>query len=71
MISQKVFTVVTPAEAGVQKFLDFLDSRFHGNDGKGAFSGFLQDHQSLPYPSFGKRGEGRFATLSFTEILFS
>jgi hypothetical protein len=29
--------VVTPAEAGVQNFLNLLDSRLHGNDGKGRF----------------------------------
>ena len=42
MNSQKVPTVVTPAKAGVQKFLDFLDSRFHGNDGKGRFPTFCE-----------------------------
>jgi hypothetical protein len=26
--------------AGVQKFLHSLDSRFHGNDGKGRFTAF-------------------------------
>jgi len=33
--------------AGVQKFLDFLDSRFNGNDGKGRFPNFFRDRQML------------------------
>ena len=37
MASQKVIKAVTPAKAGVQKFLNFLDSRFHGNDREKAF----------------------------------
>jgi len=35
MLSQKGIKVVTPAEAGVQKCLLFLDSGFRRNDGKG------------------------------------
>ena len=31
--------------AGVQKFLDFLDSRFNGNDGKGRFPNFFRDRE--------------------------
>jgi hypothetical protein len=37
MRSQKVSQVVTPAKAGVQKHMKFLDSRLHGNDRKGQF----------------------------------
>jgi hypothetical protein len=33
-VSQKVIKVVTPAKAGVQKSLVFLDSGFRRNDGK-------------------------------------
>ncbi len=32
MISQKVSKAVTPAKAGVQNYLNELDSRFRGND---------------------------------------
>jgi len=32
MVSQKVSKAVTPAKAGVHKWLSFLDSRFRGND---------------------------------------
>ena len=32
---------VTPAEAGVPKLLKTLDSRFHGNDGKGVQRSFI------------------------------
>jgi len=41
-LSQKASTVVTPAKAGVTKFLNFLDSRFHGNDRKGHFLTFYE-----------------------------
>jgi hypothetical protein len=44
MVSQKVRKVVTPAKAGVHKYLNFLDSRFCGNDEKSelsASSGFF------------------------------
>jgi hypothetical protein len=34
---------VTPAKAGVQKFLTFLDSRFHGNDEKERLPLFYED----------------------------
>jgi hypothetical protein len=34
--------VVTPAKAGVQNFLNFLDSRFHGNDRKRHFLTFYE-----------------------------
>jgi len=37
MSSQKVTKVVTPAKAGVQKSLLFLDSGFRRNDRKGRF----------------------------------
>jgi len=37
MNSQKVTKVVTPAKAGVQKSLLFLDSGFRRNDRKGRF----------------------------------
>jgi hypothetical protein len=40
MSSQKHPTVVTPAKAGVQNFLNCLDSSFHGNDRKGLFLAF-------------------------------
>jgi hypothetical protein len=33
---------VTPAEAGVQERLLFLDSRFHGNDRKERFRSFYK-----------------------------
>ena len=42
MLSQKISIVVTPAKAGVQKFLNFLDSRFHGNDRKKRFRTFYE-----------------------------
>ena len=42
MLSQKVPIVVTPAKAGVQDFLNFLDSRFHGNDRKERFLTFYE-----------------------------
>ena len=35
MKSQKGRKGVTPAKAGVQKYSNFLDSRFRGNDEKG------------------------------------
>jgi hypothetical protein len=35
--SQKALQAVTPAKAGVQKFLVFLDSGFRRNDRKGRF----------------------------------
>jgi len=35
MLSHKGIKAVTPAEAGVQKCLLFLDSGFRRNDGKG------------------------------------
>jgi hypothetical protein len=37
--------VVTPAEAGVQKFLEFLDSGFRRNDGKTLSCEFLRLNQ--------------------------
>jgi hypothetical protein len=43
MLSKKVPIVVTPAKAGVQNFLSFLDSRFHGNDRKAGFRAFCDD----------------------------
>jgi hypothetical protein len=45
MNSQKVFKAVTPAKAGVQNFLFFLDSGFRRNDRKRAFSDFLRVHR--------------------------
>jgi nitrate reductase assembly molybdenum cofactor insertion protein NarJ len=42
MRSQKVLQVVTPAEAGVQKTLERLDSRLRGNDRKKRFSTFYE-----------------------------
>jgi hypothetical protein len=42
MNSQKVPTVVTPAQAGVQKCLKRLDSRLRGNDRKGHFLTFYE-----------------------------
>ena len=44
-------SVVTPAKAGVQKFLNFLDSRFHGNDGKGRS---LTSYESINIDGFVK-----------------
>ncbi|RPJ21981.1 MAG: hypothetical protein EHM26_02465 [Desulfobacteraceae bacterium] len=38
MATQKVLPAVTPAKAGVQKSLVFLDSGFRRNDGEGHFS---------------------------------
>jgi len=38
----KVTKAVTPAEAGVQKCLLFLDSGFRRNDGKGQFLTFYE-----------------------------
>ncbi len=35
IVWQKVYQSVTPAKAGVQKYLNSLDSRFHGNDDNG------------------------------------
>ncbi len=37
MASEKVIKAVTPAKAGVQKGLYFLDSGFRRNDRKGQF----------------------------------
>ena len=42
MNSQKVTKVVTPAKAGVQKSLLFLDSGFRRNDRKGPFATFYE-----------------------------
>jgi hypothetical protein len=42
MASKKVFKTVTPAKAGVQKWLLFLDSGFRRNDRKGRFAPFLK-----------------------------
>jgi hypothetical protein len=42
MDSQKVRKAVTPAKTEVQKYLNFLDSRFRGNDGKGKFVPFAK-----------------------------
>ena len=42
MLSQKVTQAVTPAYAGVQKFLVFLDSGFRRNDRKGLFLTFCE-----------------------------
>jgi len=42
MLMQKVSKAVTPAKAGVQKWLIFLDSRFRGNDEKGCFLTFYE-----------------------------
>jgi len=41
-VSQKVLQAVTPAKAGVQKFLVFLDSGFRRNDRKGRFLTFTR-----------------------------
>jgi hypothetical protein len=40
MASQKVQSAVTPAQAGVQKTLESLDSRLRGNDRKNHFPTF-------------------------------
>ena len=42
MVSQKVSKAVTPAKAGVHKWLSFLDSRFRGNDNNGCFLTFYE-----------------------------
>ena len=42
MVSQKVSKAVTPANAGVQKCLIFLDSRVRGNDENGSFLTFYE-----------------------------
>jgi len=46
MPRKKSAKVVTPAKAGVQKSLLFLDSGSRRNDQKGVSSGFLRHHQS-------------------------
>lgn len=40
--SQRVFSVVTPAQAGVQKCLQRLDSSLRGNDRKALFGAFYE-----------------------------
>jgi len=42
MDTQKVPKAVTPAKAGVQKCLNFLDSRLCGNDEKGKIVTFYK-----------------------------
>jgi len=42
MVSQKVSKAVTPANAGVQKWLISLDSRVRGNDENGLFLTFYE-----------------------------
>jgi len=42
MVSQKVSRAVTPAKAGVHKWLSFLDSRFRGNDENRCFLTFYE-----------------------------
>jgi len=42
MTSQKVLPTVTPAKAGVQNFLVFLDSGFRRNDRKRRFLTFYE-----------------------------
>ena len=46
MRSQKVIKAITPAKAGVQKCLFFLNSGFLRNDGKKCFSNFC--HENTP-----------------------
>jgi len=41
-VSKKVLQAVTPAKAGVQRFLVFLDSGFRRNDRKGSFPTFCE-----------------------------
>ena len=43
-LARKVSIDVTPAEAGVQKFLNFLDSRLRGNDRKRRFLTFCREN---------------------------
>jgi hypothetical protein len=43
MASSKVLQTVTPAKAGVQKSMPFLDSGFRRNDAAGRFFYFLGD----------------------------
>jgi len=43
-LARKVSIGVTPAEAGVQKFLNFLDSRLRGNDRKRRFLTFCREN---------------------------
>jgi hypothetical protein len=45
MASYKISIGVTPAKAGVQNFLNFLDSRFHGNDSKDDKNPFISNLQ--------------------------
>ena len=40
MVSLKARKSVTPAEAGVQNYLNYLDSRLCGNDGKSGIAAF-------------------------------
>jgi len=46
MISQKVNWIVTPAKAGVQNVLKYLDSGFRRND---KFYGFSTFYESIRY----------------------
>jgi hypothetical protein len=64
MLSQKVSIVVTPAKAGVQKFLNFLDSRFHGNDRKGRFRTFYERIKVGFYFVFSREKAGDFLQSS-------
>jgi len=41
-VSKKVLQAVTPAKAGVQRFLVFLDSGFRRNDRKESFPTFCE-----------------------------
>ena len=41
-VRQEVLQTVTPAKAGVQRFLVFLDSGFRRNDRKGRFLAFYE-----------------------------
>jgi len=48
MTSQKVRKAVTPLKAGVQNCLNFLDSRFRGNDDKKNLPLFMSSSLSIP-----------------------
>jgi hypothetical protein len=55
--SAKVSDVVIPAEAGIQKSLLLLDSRFRGNDGFAVFRAFAEAPIVFPLFSEAKRVE--------------
>jgi hypothetical protein len=49
MVSQKSLKTVTPAEAGVQSYLNLLDSRFRENDKIGEITIFYETIKDVIY----------------------